>query len=91
MLGSRPQQDTDPFYAVVLLRKSSDTTAAPPGSVMNSRRFISLPELVAQFGAEIARLAFNWDVPGDRSGSRSEELDLAPDMNWLIVISRTLR
>jgi hypothetical protein len=24
MLGSRPQQDVDPFYAVVLLRKSSD-------------------------------------------------------------------
>src|SRR5258708_3525869 len=24
MLGSRPQQDADPFYAVVLLRKSSD-------------------------------------------------------------------
>ena len=24
MLGSRPQQDADPFYAVALLRKSSD-------------------------------------------------------------------
>jgi hypothetical protein len=45
MLGSRSQQEADPFYAVVLLRKSSDTTAAPPGSLMNSRRFISLPEL----------------------------------------------
>jgi hypothetical protein len=47
--------------------------------------------LVAQFCAEIARLAFNWDVSDDRSGSRSEELDLAPPMNWLIVISRILR
>jgi hypothetical protein len=45
MLGSRRQQDADPFQAVVLRRKSSDTTAAPPRSVMNSRRFISLPEL----------------------------------------------
>jgi hypothetical protein len=24
MVGSRPQQDADPFYTVVLLRKSSD-------------------------------------------------------------------
>jgi hypothetical protein len=89
MLGSRPQQDTDPFYAVVLLRKSSDTTAAWKRDELAPLH--SLPELVAQFGAEIARLAFNWDVPDDRSGSRSEELDLAPPMNWLIVISRTLR
>jgi hypothetical protein len=47
MLGSRPQQDADPFYAVVLCARAAfgDTTAAPPRSVMNSHRFISLLEL----------------------------------------------
>jgi hypothetical protein len=37
-------------YAVVLLARAGigDTTAAPPGSVMNSRRFISLPVSLAE-------------------------------------------
>jgi hypothetical protein len=37
-------------YAVVLLARAgiSDTTAAPPGSVMNSRRFISVPVSLAE-------------------------------------------
>jgi hypothetical protein len=47
MPGSRPQQDANPLYAVVLLRKRSDRRydRRAARSVMNSRRFISLPEL----------------------------------------------
>jgi hypothetical protein len=67
-----------------------DTTAAPPRSVMNSRRFISLPELatdvsLAQFGAEIARLAFNWDVPDVRSGSKTEVSGLARQVGFTLI------
>ena len=76
MLGGRPQQDADPFYAVVLLRKSSDRRydrrAARKRDELAPLHFtarIGNGSSLAQFGAEIARLAFNWDVPNVRSGS----------------------
>jgi hypothetical protein len=71
-----PGKDADRFYAVVLLRKSShrryDRRAAWKRDELAPLHFaarIGNGCSLAQFGAEIARLAFNWDVPDVRSGS----------------------
>jgi hypothetical protein len=66
MLGSRPSK-TDPFYAVVLLRESSDRRldrrAAWKRDELAPLHFtarIGNGCSLALFGAEIARLAFNY-------------------------------
>jgi len=85
MLGSRPRQDADPFYAVVLLRKSSDRRyhrrAAWKRDELAPLHFtarIGNGCSLAQFGAEIARLAFpekcheeTWAVATSQKGERA--------------------
>jgi hypothetical protein len=76
MLGSRPQQTPIRFMRLFCCARAAigDTTAVPPwkSDELAALHFTARNGNgcgLAQFGAEIARLAFNWDVRDVRSGS----------------------